>query len=121
MLSLIEYVLPKEVVDYFDIVKIEDIGKTLNIYLDESEKKPKEYKDIDIKPNGFYPESLIKDFPLRDRKVILHVRRRRWIDSDRKSYSRQWDLTEKGTRYSKEFAFFFKEAFGYLPDHSQIS
>ena len=29
MLSLIEYVLPKEVVDYFDIVKIEDIGKTL--------------------------------------------------------------------------------------------
>ena len=109
MLSLIEYVLPKEVVDYFDIVKIEDIGKILNIYLDDSEKKQKEYKDIDIKPNDFYPESLIKDFPLRDRKVILHVRLRRWIDSDRKNYSRQWDLTEKGTRYSKEFAFFLKK------------
>jgi transposase len=64
---------------------------------------------------------MIKDFPLRDKKVVLHVRRRRWVDDAGKSYSRCWDLVAEGTRYSKEFAFFLKGAFGYLPDTSPIS
>jgi len=51
--------------------------------------------------NGFYEASTIKDFPLRDKKVVLHIRRRRWKDHEGKSYSRQWDLTAEGTRYSK--------------------
>jgi len=72
-------------------------------------------------PDGFYGESTLKDFPLRDKKVILHIRRRRWIDARGKSYSRSWDLAAEGTRYSKEFAFFLKEASGYLPDSSPIS
>ena len=71
--------------------------------------------------NGFYEESTIKDFPLRDKKVVLHVRRRRWKDKEGKSYSRQWELTAEGTRYSKEFANFLKEAFGYLPDTGTIA
>jgi hypothetical protein len=78
------------------------------------------FKEL-LSPNGFYEESTLKDFPLRDKKVVLHIRRRRWIDQDGKSYSRRWDLTAEGTRYSKEFAYFLKEAFGYLPDSSPIS
>jgi hypothetical protein len=85
----------------------------LHLYLDEKDVIPVEYEDIELFANGFYPVSTIKDFPLRDRKVVLHVRRRRWIDRSGKSYSRRWDLTAAGTRYSKEFAFFLKEAFGY--------
>ena len=56
--------------------------------------------------NEFYAESCIEDFPLRDKKVVLHIRRRRWIDKEGKSYSRHWNLVATGTRYSKEFAFF---------------
>ena len=119
--SLLKYVLPKEIVEYFDLVKIEEIGEVLHLYLDESDNKPEEHKEIALFPNGFYEESTIKDFPLRDKKVVLHVRRRRWVDSSGKSYSRLWELTAEGTRYSREFAYFLKETFGYLPDNSPIS
>jgi hypothetical protein len=34
--------------------------------------------------------------------VILHVRRRRWVDVSGKSYSLNWELTAAGTRYSRE-------------------
>jgi hypothetical protein len=121
LLELVRYVLPTEIVDYFDLVDLQDTGGTLHLYLDESDVVPEEHKAKSLFPNGFYEASTIKDFPLRERKVVLHVRRRRWVDDEGKSYSRQWDLVAEGTRYSKEFAFFFKEAFGYLPDSSPIS
>jgi hypothetical protein len=104
--SLTKYVLPTEIVEYFELVEIKESGGTLDLYLDESNIVPVEYETLNLSPNGFYEESAIKDFPLRDRKVVLHVRRRRWIDSQVKSYSRNWELTAAGTRYSKEFAFF---------------
>ncbi|MDR1983786.1 MAG: hypothetical protein LBQ28_03045, partial [Prevotellaceae bacterium] len=113
--SLTKYVLPSEIVEYFELVEIKETGDTFDLYLDESNIVPAEYETFNLSSNGFYEESAIKDFPLRDKKVILHVRRRRWIDSKGKSYSRNWELTAAGTRYSKEFAFFLKEAFGYLP------
>ncbi|MDR2120385.1 MAG: hypothetical protein LBP64_05870 [Tannerella sp.] len=116
-----KYVFPLELIDYFDLVSLEENAETLHLYLDERNVIPGEYESIELSPNGFYPESMIKDFPLRDKKVILHVRRRRWTDNEGKSYSREWDLTAEGTRYSKEFAYFLKEAFGYLPDSSPIS
>ena len=121
LLSLVKYVLPSEIVDHFDLVRIEEDQATLHLYLDELGVIPKEYVSLSLSSNGFYQESKIKDFPLRDKKVILHIRRRRWVDEEGKSYSRRWDLSTEGTRYSKEFAYFLKEAFGYLPDTSPIS
>ena len=121
LLDLVHYVLPSEVVDYFDLIDIQDTGGTLHLYLDETNIVPEGDREKVLSPNGFYEESTIKDFPLRDRKVVLHVRRRRWIDEEGKSHSRYWDLVAEGTRYSKEFAFFLKEAFGYIPDSSPIT
>ena len=101
------YVLPVEIVDHFDLIDLQETGGVLNLYLDESAVIPEEHSSHSLSPNGFYEASTIKDFPLRDRKVVLHIRRRRWVDADGKSYSRRWDLVADGTRYSKEFAFFF--------------
>jgi hypothetical protein len=119
--ELIKYVLPLEVTENFDLVNMSAEEDQLHLYLDEKNKVPEEYCEMDLSPKGFYESSEIKDFPLRDRKVILHIRRRRWVDSAGKSYSRQWELTAEGTRYSKEFAFFLKEAIGYLPDTGPIT
>jgi hypothetical protein len=119
--DLLRYVLPSEIVDYFELVDLQTCGNTLHFHLDEHPAVPDEYKDLSLSPNGFYDASTVKDFPLRDKKVVLHLRRRRWIDQAGKSYSRQWNLVAQGTRYSKEFAYFLKEAFGYLPDSSPIS
>lgn len=113
--ALLLYVLPQELVDHFSIIDVreEEDTASLHIYLDEFNSVPVEYSGIDLSPNGFYPESLIKDFPLRDRKVLLHIRRRRWVDRQGRSYSSSWELTAEGTRYSKEFASFLKGLFGY--------
>jgi len=119
--GLIRYVLPQEIVDYFDLVDLQESAETLHFYLEEVNVIPEEYRRLSLSSNGFYDESTIKDFPLRDKKVVLHIHRRRWIDESGKSYSRPWELVAKGTRYSKEFAYFLKEAFGYLPDTSPIS
>jgi hypothetical protein len=114
--ELVKYVLPKEVIDYFELLDIKTDEEVLHIYLEESNIVPAEYEQTALSSNGFYQESIIKDFPLRDKKVLLHVRRRRWIDGTGKSYSRDWDLVASGTRYSKEFASFLKEEFGYDAD-----
>ena len=56
------------------------------------------------------------DFPTRDKKTVLHVRRRRWTMPD--GTTRSVDLDKKiqlkhpGTRYSKDFALFLKKADG---------
>jgi hypothetical protein len=80
LLELVRYVLPVEIVDYFDLVDLHESEGVLDLYLDESNILPEEYLTKSLSSNGFYEASTIKDFPLRDRKVILHVRRRRWVD-----------------------------------------
>ena len=55
---------------------------------------------------------------IRDHKVILKIRRRRWTDlRTGKSFSIPIDLdvVAKGTRYSKEFGAFLKETYGDIP------
>jgi hypothetical protein len=115
LLELVRYVLPLEIVDYFDLVDLQESEGTLHLYLDESNVIPDEHNGKLLSSNGFYEASTIKDFPLRDRKVILHVRRRGWVDESGKSHSRQWELVAEGTRYrvlrtqykySKDFASF---------------
>ncbi|MDR0206707.1 MAG: hypothetical protein LBI45_05570 [Bacteroidales bacterium] len=123
--SILKFVFPVEIVENFDIIDIKEISagkeEELHFYFEENNLPPTELQDKQLRPNGFYDASEIKDFPLRDKKAVLHIKRRRWIDNDGKSYSRQWNFTAEGTKYSKEFAFFFKECFGHLPNSSSIA
>jgi hypothetical protein len=73
--ELIKYVLPKEVIDYFELLDVKTANEELHLYLDELNIVSGEYEQISLSSNGFYEESLIRDFPLRDKKVLLHVRR----------------------------------------------
>jgi hypothetical protein len=52
---------------------------------------------------------------------MLHIRRRRWKDSEGKSVSKDWELIAKGTRFSKEFAAFLKEYLGFIPDYRSFA
>ena len=57
-----------------------------------------------FRPNGFTEASVVQNFPIRDRKVVLHVRRRRWINEQGKNVVQNvYPLIAKGTRYSQEF------------------
>lgn len=65
--------------------------------------------DIHFESKGFMAPVKVTDFPIRDHKVILIIRRRRWLDIlTGKSFSIpiNLDVVCKGTRYSKELGFF---------------
>ncbi|MBO5700078.1 MAG: hypothetical protein J6R57_01505, partial [Bacteroidales bacterium] len=66
---------------------------------------------------GFYPEAIIQDYPLRDKAVFIHARRRKWQNVlTSEILSNNFNLTEKGTRYSPGFASFLKGILGFVPN-----
>lgn len=65
---------------YFLIVKIDHDSTLLRIHLDE--KMENQFSDdIHFESKGFMDAVEVTDFPIRDHKVILVLRRRRWIDT----------------------------------------
>ena len=89
----------------------------IHISLDERMNKALS-NDAHFESKGFMEVANVTDFPIRDHKVILKIRRRRWKDlRTGKSFSIPIDLdiVAKGTRYSKEFGAFLKETYGDVP------
>ena len=120
---IISFFLPDGMIDWFEIVKITEEPNTgtaqadvlyssvLNIYLDERDNRTEE--EFGLKPNGFTEPTVVKDYPIRNRKVLLHVRRRRYVDADgRNIILNQYPLTADGTKVSVEFGLFFKDGDG---------
>lgn len=115
--QLAELVLPGELLRYFSIVKIETSPTLFRFYLDEKMEKDLS-DDINFESKGFMDSVEVTDFPIRDHKVILVLRRRRWLDTRTgKSFSLPLsiEITASGTRYSKEFGAFLKETYGDVP------
>lgn len=122
MLSLAKLMFPSELLDHFSLVHITETPTDVVFHLEERDVLQNPLPDHDYEKNGFYEASRINDFPLRDRRVTLNVKRRRWIDrTTGKSVGNTYELTAKGTRHSKEFAAFLKEVFGSIPDKCQES
>lgn len=116
---LIKAVLPEEIFEYFEILRVEVSDKTIDVHIDELNLPPAEYKEVKLISKGFHPSVTIQDFPLRERALYLHVRRRKWqVETTGDIVSNQWDTAEKGTRYTKGFAAFLKDIFGQL-SHQQ--
>ena len=112
MSMLASIVLPTQILDYFSIVGISQTSTEIHISLDEK-MRPELSKDVHFESKGFMEAVSVTDFPIRDHKVLLKIRRRRWTDTRTgKSFSIPIDLdvVAKGTRYSKEFGAFLKEA-----------
>ena len=117
MLSILELVLPKEILEYFTVTNLITQDREVHLYLDERNEIPDEFKGEKLVSKGFHPESVVQDFPLRNKALYLHVRRRKWeVESSKKIVSRSWNLSAEGTRYSNEFAAFLKGLLGYVPD-----
>ena len=110
---LARLVLPKEVLEHFIITDIECVDTKkydepeMHIHLDEK---------MNFESKGFIAPVEVTDFPIRDHKVVLVLRRRRWLDTRTgKSFILPLKITADGTRYSKEFAAFLKETYGDIP------
>lgn len=128
----LSFFLPEGMLDFFDLVWAESkpiCGResqkevvytgTLHMYLDERDNRTEDMQEY--RPNGFTEESVFSDFPVRDKKFVLHVRRRRWLTPEGKSVIMNvYPLVAAGTRYSAEFAAFLKESLGYDPGDSTL-
>lgn len=108
--KLIEMILPSGITEYFDLTDINTSGDEVILVLEERNNIPEELKNREIESQGFLPIIEIQDFPLRERAVYIRIRRRRWRDKNTgESFSRERELTAKGTKYTKEFGVFLKE------------
>lgn len=114
---LARIVLPSEILSYFSVVGVEQTSTEIHIHLDEL-MNPSLSDDVHFESKGFMETVSVTDFPIRDHKVLLKIRRRRWTDTRTgKSFSIpiNLDVVCKGTRYSKEFGAFLKETYGDVP------
>lgn len=121
-------ILPPSILDWFELVDVqekEDVCKrspketvwsdmTIHVYLDEKDNRTEESRGS-LRPNGFTEPTVVQDFPLRDRKVYLHIRRRRWLSGDGHNVIiNMYPIVSKGTQLSEEFASFLKGEDGYI-------
>lgn len=117
--GIVSLMLPESILDCFDIVKIEETDppstsltfrpykRMINLYLDERDNRTSEQQFYS--PNGFTEYTHVSDFPLRNRLVTLHIRRRRYKDADGKNAVLcEYPLKAEGTSISPEFADFLK-------------
>lgn len=118
--ELVRLLLPSELFDYFELTNLVVEGKDIHVYLEEQDLKPEFFQSEKLLSKGFHPEIVIQDFPIRDKAVLLHIRRRRWlVERTGELVSRDWDSVAEGTRYTKSFADFLKGLFGQLPHQQQ--
>lgn len=128
--DVVSLMFPSHLLEYFDLVEVRERpiaekdrqgveSGELIFHLEERDEFRGREDGHTYRPNGFYEASRVRDFPLRDKKVTLLIRRRRWLDeATGKSVGNRYDLTADGTRHSVEFAAFLKECFGQIPDIS---
>jgi hypothetical protein len=107
--SLLNVFLPKGILEYFTITKVDQFEESINIHLEENNILPEEYANDKLTSKGFYDEIKVQDFPIRGKEVYLYIKRRRWINETRGTIvMRNWELVAKGTRMTQEFASFLK-------------
>lgn len=109
-------VLPEKILNSFEIKDVVRTSSEIHIYLDELIPE-KMRGNPNYESKGFMSATSVTDFPIRDHKVILVIRRRRWTDvRDGSSFTLPLEeIAASGTRLSKEFASFLKETYGRVP------
>jgi hypothetical protein len=99
--------LPKGLVEWFEIEHFEKTEAYFRIYLTEKNiPPPTGGKKIS---NTILKSSTIDDFPVRGRKVELLIKRRYWkLEGEDQLLRRDLSLIFPGTRLEKEFGDFLK-------------
>jgi hypothetical protein len=107
--ELLQIFFPSGLLEYFKVVSYKKRTNEYIFYIDELNIAPEGYTSEEIESKGFYNQETIKDFPIRGKRCIYKLRRRKWIvKKSQKIIMRNWDIITKGTRLTNEFATFLK-------------
>lgn len=112
--TLLETIFPRVIVENFDIVSIQhDVkSETLHIHIDEKKIIPAEFSSRRVVFNGFTSSKKIQDYPIRGNAVYLHIRRRKWLDTETNEIlTKTYSIAFEGTQLTKEFVSFLKDAY----------
>jgi hypothetical protein len=71
--DLAKYLLPKGILDYFEIVADTIENDRVHFYLEEKNILPEEFQSEKSQSKGFSLEITVEDFPLRGKPVLLHI------------------------------------------------
>jgi hypothetical protein len=103
------YLLPSGILSYFDILKVEEQSGEITIHLEEKNNINTDSHPAKYESKGFYPNVMVNDFPVRGKRLLLNIRRRRWEENETGKYiNRDYHLIAEGTRITQEFATFLK-------------
>ena len=121
---LAKCLLPTHMLEWFELTNVEVKRKektatqdtesdespvnVIHLYLDENELRPDNREDLH--PNGFTPAKTFHDFPIRGQEVLLHVRRRRWLDSDNHNVMSEFDFIQESPPLFEGTGGFFKRS-----------
>lgn len=112
--NFLDLILPQGILDYFLLIDFTSTSSEINLYLEEKNVIPEEYRSDKLLSKGFFDEITVQDFPLRGKAVHLHIKRRRWLNQTTGTVVfRDWNMVAQGTRMTTEFASFLKAISGY--------
>lgn len=107
--TFLRFIFPDGMFDYFEMAQFNELTDKVEIYFEEKNNPPEEYKNDKLESKGFYEEVRMYDYPMRGRSCILYIKKRRWYNYTKEKYiSRNWKLMAQGTQISSEFASFLK-------------
>jgi hypothetical protein len=116
MEQLLLFVLPSEILDYFELsyhcefctIKTKESG--IIFHLEEKNILPVGFDKSEYESKGFYDSAIIQDFPLRGKQVFFSIRKRRWRHKTNKFQliSRDFSFIADGTRMTADLSAFLK-------------
>lgn len=108
--EMLQIFFPTGLLDYFEVEFYEETPKEIVFNMREKNSAPAGYTKEEIESKGFYQGGDISDFPLRGKRCVYKIKRRKWIvKQSQKVITRNWNIVAKGTRTTQEFASFLKE------------
>ncbi|WP_432671039.1 ISAon1 family transposase N-terminal region protein [Flavobacterium sp. SM2513] len=117
-IELLKLLLPKIIVDYFELTSHKKADEVLHLYLKEINSTLNEYRNDKLSSKGFFDEITVQDFPIQGHQVYLPITRRRWrwLNEDTgRAVFRDWNFVANETRITREFASFLKEINRFQP------
>lgn len=110
MQEILSVFFPEGILDFFEVAGYELVDDKHVFELRELNIAPSGYHQEELASKGFFQAGDITDFPLRGKRCIYKIYRRKWqVKQSGKIIQRDWRIVAKGTRMTGEFAAFLKE------------
>ena len=120
-INMLSLLFPEGILEWFEATKIEEkvndraktdlekrmYPKEFHVYLDE--RLSEEATERGLRLNGYTEAVTVRDYPVRNRKLMLHVRRRRYQDREgRNVLLNKYKAAANETRLTVEYGIFLE-------------